>query len=541
MCEADEYYFQQSKQKDNTHEFVCLDKQFNYILDSNGTSYASQQILIDATAMGTYNKFTSVAESFITIPLRMTLTPNNNFGAAFTENDFALSLKNGIQHILNSMTIKINDNQINNPTPNSNEEISWRLLKMSADERHNYQDIINYALDSPDTVRYNATGSALGLGETNNAIKAVLFDPALGYGNNTSNVNTGRLERMKTTSYNPDTLATVQWFTNAAQAKAGWISHVSTNSITTLIYDLYAIIPLPVLHPVFSEIGLCRGMKLNITLNCNTGSRAVIGVNAGATYVTAGTNITTPNGVLPFQISPIGAGLTLGNTVTSLTAELNIKNTVTSCRLYLSQYTLTPKYEAEYIKNPKKKITYTDYQTYSFNNIEPGAAINNLLTNGISKLRYFLMVPHLSATSNGALGFGAPASPFSSSPATTCPYSKITNFQLNVAGKNIFETPQNYSFETFMEQVRPALSINGGSMNSLGLSSGSISKKMWESGYTYYYVDLSRNNNADEDAASKSIQVLFNNSGSKTIDYHIIVGYEKHFYININTGQYTSE
>ncbi len=112
---------------------------------------------------------------------------------------------------------------------------------------------------------------------------------------------------------------------------------------------------------------------------------------------------------------------------------------------------------------------------------------------------------------------------------------------MNVAGKNIFETPQNYSFETFMEQVRPALSINGGSMNSLGLSSGSISKKMWESGYTYYYVDLSRNNNADEDAASKSIQVLFNNSGSKTIDYHIIVGYEKHFYININTGQYTSE
>jgi hypothetical protein len=337
---------------------------------------------------------------------------------------------------------------------------------------------------------------------------------------------------MEVTSFNPTRSADMSFYASSLQSGENWISNVYLNSGTTIIYHIYAYIPLPIIHPVFHSLPMVRGMKLKITLNMNTGCKANI-THDGTNYLTCA--VSTPHGTLPFQVSPIKGGFYPGLS-TSHQVNLELQNRILSCRCYMANYKLSPSYESKYIRSPVKAVSYIDYNSFSINNVGGSAQINNLLTNGIAKLRYFLMVPQLNQVSNQ--GFSPSSSPFSSAPGTCMPYSKISNFQLQIGGKNVFDNPQTFSFENYSTQVRPALAINGGSLNSMGLSSGAISKKMWENGYGYIYVDLSRNASEALDNASRSIQVVFKNDSNQVVDFTVIVGYERNFNINVSTGQY---
>ena len=89
--------------------------------------------------------------------------------------------------------------------------------------------------------------------------------------------------------------------------------------------------------------------------------------------------------------------------------------------------------------------------------------------------------------------------------------------------------------------MKPELSINGGSLRSLGMSSGCISKSDFENGYTYYYTDLTNIESEAEDKASKSVQVLFTNSGGTAnlkIDFYIYLFFQKQIGINSSNGAF---
>jgi hypothetical protein len=128
-------------------------------------------------------------------------------------------------------------------------------------------------------------------------------------------------------------------------------------------------------------------------------------------------------------------------------------------------------------------------------------------------------------------------SPFSSAPATTLPYAKIKNFQIQISGRPVYASPINYNFEHFIENLRPALSVNGGSLKSLGMSSGCINKSMWDAGYGFYYVDLTSTVESEtQDNVSKSIQVIFTNDGNLQTDYYFLVFNQKEISINVSNG-----
>ena len=57
--------------------------------------------------------------------------------------------------------------------------------------------------------------------------------------------------------------------------------------------------------------------------------------------------------------------------------------------------------------------------------------------------------------------------------------------------------------------LRPELSVNGGALCSLGMSSGCISKTDFESAFTYYWVDLGQLENEADDNTSKSVQFFY--------------------------------
>jgi hypothetical protein len=254
-----------------------------------------------------------------------------------------------------------------------------------------------------------------------------------------------------------------------------------------------------------------------------------------------------PRQTCPFMVSPIGndaiTGTGLRNfNATKVTYSLKIGNSAqTNCRFYASLYTFNPQTESLYISSPERNILYNDVVQYLIPNVEANQSVNNLITSGISRLRGLLMVPILSGGSNGCGGLDAKQSPFSSCPATCFPYSKITNFQIQISGRPCFNTPLSHTFMFYNTGVKPELSINGGSMRSLGMSSGCISKSDFENGYGFYYVDLTNIESEAEDNASKSVQVLFQNSGGTNafkIDFYIYLFFQKQVALNLSNGAF---
>jgi hypothetical protein len=209
-------------------------------------------------------------------------------------------------------------------------------------------------------------------------------------------------------------------------------------------------------------------------------------------------------------------------------------------------YHFTPSTESMYISSPERTILYNDVVQYTIPNVGASSNVNTLITSGIARLRGFLMVPIINATSN-VCGLDGKMSPFSSCPATTMPFAKIQNFQLQISGKPVFAAPVNHTQLLYNTMLRPELSINGGSLRSLGMSSGCISKLDFESGYGFYWVDLTNLENEADDNTSKSVQVLFTNalpSGGTTLnlstDFYIFLFYQKELRMNISNGAFLS-
>ena len=65
-------------------------------------------------------------------------------------------------------------------------------------------------------------------------------------------------------------------------------------------------IPLGVLSDFFQKFPLCKGAHLRITLNLNTNCSTQMTVNGAGQFTAVSSS--SQNGVVPYMISPIGAG-----------------------------------------------------------------------------------------------------------------------------------------------------------------------------------------------------------------------------------------
>ena len=266
------------------------------------------------------------------------------------------------------------------------------------------------------------------------------------------------------------------------------------------------------------------------------------------------------------MVSPIGdgKGIKKDDAITKVTVSLGIgksHNTattyshpvMTSCRFYAKMLEFTPLYEEMYLSAvPTKTILYNDILTFQTLSVTAGASVSQILTNGISRPRYLLIIPQMAGIINGsakanlassftaatngfAAALGSPMnSPFSSSPATTAPQAVISSLNILVSGQNIYQSNYQYGFEQFLQEVRGSNSLNGGIP--LALSSGLLSQQEWENGYRVCCVDLSRRVSQANDDISRSIQVTFTNSATYCMDYFYVIAYEKQIGLSTSTG-----
>lgn len=218
---------------------------------------------------------------------------------------------------------------------------------------------------------------------------------------------------------------------------------------------------------------------------------------------------------------------------------------VTSVRLYCPAYTMSPIAEQRYLSlAPTKKIVYNDLFYYSFSGVAAGSTFSFLVSNGIPNIRGVLVAPMLPKASNGVASTYATTaavsgtttssllSPFSTTGGTPDPIS-LTNFQIQVSGKNLFINNLQYDYETFLEQLSCSNQLNGGLTTSL--SSGLIGFEDFQSLYRYYYGNCSRSI-PSEDGVAKAIQISGINNSAVTVDMMVFIEFEKSIVVDVRSG-----
>ena len=212
---------------------------------------------------------------------------------------------------------------------------------------------------------------------------------------------------------------------------------------------------------------------------------------------------------------------------------------ITSTRLYCPAYTMSPLAEQRLLSLcPTKKVVYNDIFYYTFPDVAAGQTFSFLVSNGIPNLRGCLVVPTLRQNANGTPAGGVSVtcdsilSPFSTSPSTPDPIS-LTNFNIQVSGKNLFITNLLYDYEVFAEQLVSSNQLNGSLTTSL--ASGQISFSDFEKLYRYYYGNISRSI-PSEDGVAKAIQIVGQNASTQTISFQVFLEFERTMTIDLRTG-----
>jgi len=356
----------------------------------------------------------------------------------------------------------------------------------------------------------------------------------------------------------------------------------ATTDMRAIAFD--AVIRLKDIADFFGKCPLLKGSSMRIYLNTNqcffSGSIASSVYNNAAGAVPAqtiygGLQLTSAPIILgggatnPIMIASMDLGqgayplgpiqtATVGQVVTAFNACVSIVKTqftqanqmanVVSCpinavRLYAPCYTMSPIAESRLLSlTPTKKVLYNDIFQYQFSGVQGN--FNLLVTNGISNVRSVTVVPLLAQANNGVAGAANYAgvttdtllSPFSTTGGTPDPI-QITNFNIQVSGKNLFLQQLQYNFETFYEQIVSSNQLNGSLTTSL--SSGLIGFDDWSYLYRYYYGNVSRSL-PSEDGVAKAIQILGSIPQSSATPYGVnlmvFVEFQREITIDLRTG-----
>lgn len=541
-----------------------IEKQVLYLNDSNNSSYAGS-IQFDTTVLSNSGRYLDYSDATLEIPLVLSLRSSVDVSGAGVLNQYCAGLKSGYYQIIDSIQVDYQNKNVVQQQSFTNFFVGYKVVsEWSADDLQKYGDVTGVWPDTATSFGYSAAASVRGIGFTNNVPyggqKAMTGAPTTSQP--ITLANDGYRQRLEN---NADvtggiaalpTLTTVQQRANSGKAYFG----DDGGAGAARIYSWYMIatIRLKDVCDFFDKIPLLKGAQIRMTINYNATRVTINATTATQVMTVPAGGVTMLSGrTVPFMVSdaiinsaafanplvyagPLNtANAVAGNGV--YTIECNIRQTTTpasvvnpllsGCRLVVPAYTLSPEMEAKYLSTPIKTIEYNDIYSYAILNTAAGGNINAIVTNGILNPEKVIILPFVNAASN-AIAVDEFRSPFESAPATTCPLASLTNFQVSVSGKNMFDHPINYDFEHFVYESAES-GINGGQVT--GLSSGLLSKKMFDVAYRFYVCDVSRRLSAS-DNIPLAIQIQGINNTSIAMDYYVFVTYKRSIQIETASG-----
>jgi hypothetical protein len=127
-----------------------------------------------------------------------------------------------------------------------------------------------------------------------------------------------------------------------------------------------------------------------------------------------------------------------------------------------------------------------------------------------------------------------------SSAPNTCTLCRLSNFNIQIGGVNIFSEPMQYVNQFYIHNVLPLLAQENGNSIKSQFFSGQISKSSWEKAYNVHSLDLRRVADEVQDAQSKSFQLSFKIDTTATYDFIIIVTFQNSLTVDRVSGMITS-
>lgn len=379
-------------------------------------------------------------------------------------------------------------------------------------------------------------------------------------------------------------LATSSGVLSSSGLNAIFMSYVQQAAANKRVIVFDAVVRLKDITDFFNKCPLLKGSTMRLYINTNqtyftgamlpsvyTSAASGVILSSGISVLTSTPTILGGGGTNPVMVASMDVGQGSNPIVpltvtanpaaaTTFAVGLSIVRTqfsalttysapITSVRLYAPAYTMSPISEQRYLSlSPTKKIVYNDIFQYQYSSVAAGS-FSFLVTNGIPNVRSVTVIPFLPKASNGtaqtyntAVGGTTTAvsgttvssllSPFSTTGGTPDPIS-LTNFQIQVSGKNLFNTNLQYDFESFYEQLVSSNQLNGGLTTSM--ASGLIGKEDFQWLYRYYYGNCSRSI-PSEDGVAKAIQILGTNNSAVTIDLMVFVEFQREITVDVRTG-----
>jgi hypothetical protein len=448
-------------------EEVFTKKEVLMITDQNNGTYTGT-IQIDSSSLANSGRYQDWKNSYLEIPLVITLSgPDVN---AFNNDEFpfAVALKNGFHQILNSYSIEWNNTSVVQLSNFSNFYTTFKLMTtLSQDDLKKMGPSLGFYPDTSTSYRRNnATDDDQTGGGVRNNSNAPKNDRTERF-SNIASYNEGMFERQKSTSF--EVQPPINQFVDI-----NTVSELAKNYYANVrggvkAWFIMARIHLRYMHDFFDKLPLVRGGYCRLVLNHNTAQHTirirrngagVYNVSCPTTLVTGSTSPLmfadgsaiprdlvegdfggadpVPRGTLRDVINDVRGLITqsfytkqgstdlvsrLGGTlgadgdVVDLTLRMSIaKDTVlnvqhptyTQCRLYVPVYLMNEiPTEQNYLSLvPQKTVIYEDIYSYQVN-VEAGQTFNSLISNGIPGIRSVICIPMIRASDNNVGRAGA--------------------------------------------------------------------------------------------------------------------------------------
>lgn len=475
-----------------------LKKELLYQIDNNNsTNYSRNQVQFETSSFSNSGKFLDMRDGFISIPLVMTITRDAGHGISENNAKQLLQMKASNLSIIDSIQVEMNNNTVVQQTRNVASLLNFKLHSTIS--------------DGDDKIH----GHHMGYQKPSSTDWSYVSEEGL-HNDTAVSMNKNFYHEKK------------EGVLSVADLKAkGANCQETTGLVNTFFYD--CIIRLRDL-PFFEKMPLVRGSLMKITLTLN---------QADMKITVAGDKKTAFLSTLAGSFCPVIRKV--GGEVADYEEDISVKvvsnngvvhPTKNQCRLYVPAYTLENSAEQSYLSLGSKKVLYEDVYFQRLRKVDGG--FQSVLTNSLARMKRLVIIPVLSASANGSLAIDPQSSPFTADGVGTTSACRISNFNVQLSGSNVYSSPITYSYQHFLLEQDGATGVDGGKQT--GMSSGQISLKDFESNYGYMVVDLSRRNKFD-DNVPLSVQVSGTVTSVKALDLLCYIEYEKDVTIDITTGQ----
>ena len=579
---VDKFLLEETETPDEFNQY-SQNKTVSYSIDLNQGSYQSGQVIFDLTnQLSGSSGFASLRDAYVVVPYVVCMR-NGATGAQTTAaNPLSIGYKCNLANIIDRVQVEIGGKTIITPQNYLNMANNIRVMTEWSQEDLSKWGATNLVYpDDVNSIGFSTSATATtGDGYYNNTTQvnaAIPTDANLITGTAPiSGGNSGFVKRLLANANNSG-VNTFGWNSLTAATTAASNKEVGRSSFlggaataSTIMGTWYTLVKLRLidLHPIFRELDFVQNPQVKLTLFANTGNTVLTSNTNAVNEVTLTSTTMTCGNTCPIMLSStqalnVNAGVFAGATdVAAGTISFGVLNgstlattgnfgtyfPFTTCRMYTPFYDIVDKQPL--IERPLKTSNYIDFFTQSFKGqaMTRGANFQFQLSANLKNLRYIAVLPFANSAGNTVGGVPATvyatalnvdeyASPFDTAPWTCCPGASLTNYNIMVGNKWIYNNAISYEHQNFIEEFSKINAMNGGLTHYM--SNGLIDEYKWSMAQSILLTDVSRQMPEMRDVP-QSILIQGTNNCSQALDFIIIAAYEREITMNKISGEVVS-